>query len=407
MKVLYIHQHFSTTKGATGTRSYEFAKRLVKEGHQVTMICGAFDMALTHDQKEKKHTHREIIDGIEVIQISILYSNYQGFIGRASAFLGFAVAATIITLKSDYDVIFATSTPLTAAIPGIIQKIIRRKPFVFEVRDLWPELPIAMGVLKNRFVIFLLTVLEKLSYKLADQVIGLSPGMVEAIQKSKPSSKVHLLPNGCDLELFKPTKVQDTKKFWGVSDSDFVCIYTGAHGIANGLDKLLETAKEVKRKGHHNIKFFLVGNGALKPQLVVKAKAEQLDNCIFLDPISKDELALKLPHCHLGLMVLKNVPAFYYGTSPNKFFDYIASGIPVITNYPGWLANMIAEYKCGVTVPPDDVCLFADEIIRLSEERSSLPQMGSDGRELAEKSFGREAFSQEFVKILENSLPTK
>ena len=305
-----------------------------------------------------KGIHQGMIDGIRVIQIALPYSNKDGIDKRAWTFLKFAWRGISIALKEDYDLLFATSTPLTAGIPGIVMKLFRKKKFVFEVRDLWPELPKALGM-RNPFWLWGMSALEWLSYHCADACIGLSPGICVGIKKRSQINKpIAMIPNGCDLEIFKPS-LRDNLLLEGVKPTDKVVIFTGAHGVANGLDAILDAAAVLKDMGRDDFVLVFVGDGKVKPHLMERARKEQLDNCKFYAPMPKTELNKLVASADVGLMVLANVPAFYYGTSPNKFFDYISSGLPVLNNYPGWLADMIKENHLGVVVTPNDANSFA------------------------------------------------
>jgi len=215
------------------------------------------------------------------LSFTCLYSNNDSFLKRTWTFLRFAVQSSILALTYDYDLLFATSTPLTAGIPGIVGHLLRRKPFVFEVRDLWPELPREMGVVTNRFILKAMDLLEWFSYHSANTCIGLSPGIVEGIKRRGiDSKKVTMIPNGCDLYLFDSKKVAPVRPD-GVKEDDFTAIFTGAHGIANGLDAVLDAALELKRRGNKDIKLVFIGDGKLKPELKQRAELEQLDNCVF------------------------------------------------------------------------------------------------------------------------------
>lgn len=401
MKVLYLHQYFTLPTQAGGTRSYEMAQQLIARGHQVTMVCGLEGNAkIDLPQTKNKNICRGMVDGIDVIQISVPYSNNMGMVARAKSFVSFAWQSTKYALKEDYDVLFATSTPLTAGIPGIIMKLFRRKKFIFEVRDLWPELPKALGM-TNPFWIGCMSVLEWLSYHLADGCIGLSPGICDGIKKRSQKNKpIEMVPNGCDLGIFKPS-LKEPLHLDGINATDKVAIFTGAHGIANGLDAVLDAAKEVKAMGREDIKFAFIGKGGVKDHLLERAKNEGLDNCMFYTPIPKMQLAKVVASATVGLMVLKNVPAFYYGTSPNKFFDYIASGLPILNNYPGWLAGMIKENKMGEVVEPDNAKVFAQALVRMVDDPASREEYSKNARAFAEKEFDREKLGGRFVAFFE------
>jgi glycosyltransferase involved in cell wall biosynthesis len=272
---------------------------------------------------------------------------------------------------------------------------------VFEVRDLWPELPRALGM-KNPFVLGAMSALEWLGYHSADACIGLSPGIVAGISKRAPvGQKIYQIPNGADLELFHP-RLRQSISLPGIQPQDFVVGFTGAHGPANGLDALLATARELQRRGRRDIKIAFIGDGKEKDRLANQAREEGLTSCLFYKPVPKDELAKLTASFGAGLMVLKNIPAFYEGTSPNKFFDYASAGIPVINNYPGWLAALIQEYQAGLVVPPDDPVAMADALERLADDAALVCTMGMNARRLAEERFSRRELAQQFVQVLEH-----
>ena len=397
MRVLYFHQHFSTPDGAAGTRSYEMARQLLREGHKVTMVCGSYAQGATGLAGSfSKGRRRGEVDGIDVIEFDLSYSNKQGFLARAMAFLKFALLSVWIALREPYDVVFATTTPLTAGIPGIFARWLRRKPFVFEVRDLWPELPREMGVITNPVVLGMLSLLEWVSYRSAHRCVALSPGIAAGIAaRGVSEARICMVPNGCDLSLFSdvPRKMRPD----GIGDHDLVAVFSGTHGVANGLGAVLDAARVLEQRGRNNIKLVLIGDGGEKAALVEQAASMQLGNLLFMDPVPKRALAGYLAGADIGLQVLKNVPAFYYGTSPNKFFDYIAAGLPVLNNYPGWLAEMITENQCGFAVPPDSPEAFADALEQASGDRARLREMADNARRLAEREFDRHLLASRWV----------
>jgi len=396
MKILYFHQHFSTPKGSAGIRSYAMAQSLIRNSHQVTMVCGSFGAGQTGlTQPFDKGVRRGVVDGIDIIEFELPYSNSLSFLKRILIFLSFAFKSIKVAFTENYDVLFATTTPLTAGIPGIFAKWLRRKPFVFEVRDLWPELPKAMGVIKNPIVLWMMLVLEWVSYRSADRLVGLSPGIVEGIKKRGVlPEKVASIPNGCDLDIF--AQEHETWRPAEVKSTDLMAIFTGTHGLANGLDAVIDVAVELQKRGRDDIKLVLVGDGMQKKPLVARAQQLKLANIVFHDPVNKTKLAGLMASADIGLQILANVPAFYYGTSPNKFFDYIAASLPVLNNYPGWLAELITEKKCGFAVPPENSQAFADALEYAADHRDELVIMGRNAQELARSQFDRQDLSQTF-----------
>lgn len=405
MKILYLHQYFSTPAGSSGTRSYELARRAIARGHTVLMVCGSAARGHTGLSNPFRNGRRRgAVDEIEVLEFNVAYSNRTGFIRRTATFLRFALLSIGVALTEDYDVVFATSTPLTAGIPGVFARWLRRKPFVFEVRDLWPELPRAMGVIRNPLVLWAMSVLEWLSYRSAMRLVGLAPGIVDGIaRRGVDRSRIALIPNGCDFSIFAGGEAP-----WRpveVVPGDLLAVFAGAHGIANGLDAVLDTASELRQRGRVDIKIVLIGEGKLKPHLQRRAETEGLANVIFHDPVSKRRLAGLLAATDVGLQILDNVPAFYDGTSPNKFFDYLSAGLPVLINYPGWLANLVREHQCGYAVPAADPKAFADALEHAGAHRDALPPMGKRAGALARGRFDRQALADAFVDWLEGTVP--
>lgn len=403
MKVLYFHQHFTTPKGSAGIRSYEMAKRLISRGHQVTMVCGSYGGGQTGlAQPFVNGKRRGVVDGIDIVEFDLAYSNADGFVKRTATFLKFAFRSIGLVFREQYDVLFSTTTPLTAGIPGIFSRWLRRKPFVFEVRDLWPELPRAMGIIRNPLVLAAMSALEWVTYHSAHRLIGLSPGIVNGIARRGISrNRIALVPNGCDLDIFgapcEPWRPE------GVASTDLLAAFTGTHGMANGLNAVLDAAAELKKRGRNDIKLLLIGQGKLKPNLQERAQRESLNNVIFHDPVNKSRLAGLMAGTDVGMQLLANVPAFYYGTSPNKFFDYIAAGLPVLNNYPGWLEEMIRKNQCGFVVEPDNAIAFASALEQAANDRKSLKEMGKNGHALAVREFDRKKLADRFVDWIEES----
>lgn len=412
MRVLYFHQHFSTPKGAAGIRSYAMAQKLVERGHQVTMVCGSYRLAQTGlDGNFVNGTRRGTVNGIEVIEFDLSYGNDDGFLKRAWTFVRYALGSLRVARRENYDLVFATTTPLTAAIPAIAARWLRRKRYVFEVRDLWPELPRAMGVITNPIVLGALSVLEWLAYRNAERCIALSPGIAQGIaRRGVAEDRIAMVPNGCDLSIFR--NQADSWRPEGVRELDLMALFAGSHGMANGLDAALDAAAELKRRGRDDIKLVLIGDGKLKSELVERASREMLDNLVFHKPVPKERLAGLLQSADIGMQLLANVPAFYYGTSPNKFFDYVAAGLPVLNNYPGWLADMIQECGCGLAVEPDNAVAFADALEWAADNRGELREMGKRAAELAKK-FDRAVLSEQWIDWVtgaarvDRQLPTK
>jgi glycosyltransferase involved in cell wall biosynthesis len=231
--------------------------------------------------------------------------------------------------------------------------------------------------------------------------VALSPGIVDGIRRRSRNRRVEMIPNGCDTDTFRP-ELREPLKLVGLAPRDFVAGFIGTHGVANGLDAVLDAAAELKRRNRLNIKFVFIGDGNKKDSLVDRAKAEKLTNCIFLPPINKAEIARLTASFDCGMQILADISAFYYGTSPNKFFDYISAGIPVINNYPGWLAEIIEKHRCGLVVRPHNPAQFADQLEMLANDPATCRMMGNNARRLAEVEFSRQRTANSFVNLLES-----
>lgn len=367
------------------------------------MVCGSYAVGNTGlDGPFEKGKRKGQIDGIDLIEINLSYSNSDGFLKRSFTFLKYSMSCVAIALRHQYDLVFATTTPLTVGIPGIFAKVFRRKAFVFEVRDLWPELPKAMGVITNPLVLLGMSWLEFASYRLADGCIGLSPGIVKGIEKRGVSSeRIKMIPNGCDISLFDGGD-GDAWSHESISKDDFVAVFAGSHGVANGLDAVLAAARVLKSRGNRRVKIVLVGDGKLKGALREEALESNLDNVLFLDPVPKTELSNLMKRADIGLQILANISAFYYGTSPNKFFDYLSSGLPVLVNYPGWVAEMVDEWNCGLSVAPENPEAFADALEKASEAEVEREEWGRRAKDLALEKFDRKILSKEWLEFVES-----
>jgi len=232
----------------------------------------------------------------------------------------------------------------------------------------------------------------------------LSPGIREGMRrKSARGKRIALISNGCDLDDFDRVK-NDSQKGLAIDlpAGGLICAFTGAHGIANGLDAVLDAALVLMKKKRFDIQFIFIGEGVRKLHLKKRTEKEGLRNCTFYGLLPRMELFKILSHIDVGLMILDDVPAFYNGTCPNKLFDYIAAGLPVLTNYPGWIANMIEKYGCGKAVPPGNATAFADALIEMADNPEYRRRMGQNSRSLSESRFSRADLFEKFVTFLES-----
>ncbi|MBJ28118.1 MAG: glycosyltransferase WbuB [Chloroflexi bacterium] len=402
MNILYLHQYFRTRSDIGGTRSFEFAKRMVRAGHRVTiMTSSSSDLGWKITRKSK-------VAGIDVIEVRGGYSDYVkgtglGYFSRVTKFLAFAAISSIITLTvKKPDVIFATSTPLTIGIPGIIASARFRVPMVFEVRDLWPEAPIQMGALRNPFLRAAAKSLELFLYKKAKHIVALSPGMKEGIiKRGIQESKISMIPNAADLDLFSPDlDPGKARKALKIEDR-FVCSYFGSMGEANDLGIVLEAALLLKNKNENNIIFVLHGAGKRRIEFEEKARENKLSNVIFSSQVpDKSAVADLLAASDVGMTIYKNLPVLHT-CSPNKLFDTFAAGRAAIVNTPGWLQSLVEDYKIGFYVDPENPNDLVERIEFLRDNPDIVKEMGRNARRLATSNFDREKLANQLIEVLE------
>jgi glycosyltransferase involved in cell wall biosynthesis len=404
MRILYLHQYFTTRSGVGGTRSYEFARYLVKQGHQVTIVTAASEPTA---RARGLITRREV-DGIEVVEIKAGYGDYMrgttlGYFTRIVAFLKFAVASSGAVLRvSKPDVVFATSPPLTIALPAMIASKFRRAPLVFEVRDLWPEAPIQLSALRNPLLIALARWMERTVYRRAAHVVALSPGMCDGVVAAgTPPALVSVIPNAADLELFSPSvDGQEFRARLGIN-GQFVCTYFGTMGEANDLTQVVEAARMLHEKGEEGVAFVLHGAGKRRTGLQTFCQEHGLTNVIFSDPIpDKHAIARLVAASDVCMTIYKNLPVLYT-CSPNKLFDTFAAGRPAIVNSPGWLKELVEENEAGVYARPDDATHLAERVLFLRDHPDVTKSYGQNARRLAEKNFGRNMLAAQLLALLQ------
>ena len=412
MTIVYLHQYFVAPKSsgalATGTRSYEFARRFVAAGHQVQMVCADWVVpeagAASAPATGADGWRHSVVDGIQVHALPLGYSNKMSFSERVKTFLRFAWKACRKAAALKGDVVFATSTPLTIAIPGLYAARANRIPLVFEVRDLWPEAPRQMGVLTNPALFRAAKELERLVYRRSRTVVALSPGMRDGVlAEGVPAERVVMIPNSCDLDMFRPDiDGGPTRARLGLGDR-LALLYFGTMGPANGLDFVLDAAAELKRRGEGRAVFVLHGDGKMRKHLEDRRAREGLDNVVFSAPLAdKNRVAEIVAAADVGMTIYKNLPVLYT-CSPNKMFDTMAAGRAVLTNMPGWLSDTVAQNGCGVAVRPDDFRDFADRVQQLLADRTAVAEMGRRARVLAEREFARDVLVARLLSVLEQA----
>jgi glycosyltransferase involved in cell wall biosynthesis len=401
MHILYIHQHFATPNGTSGTRSYEFARRWVKAGHKVTLITGHYDIGGL--ELGKGLIQKQSIEGINVVVVGTKYSNKQSYIRRMISFLSFCFFSIYAGLMAkNVDVIYTTSTPLTVGIPAIVLKWLKRVPFVFEVRDQWPETPIEMGIIKNRTLIKLLLWFEKTIYGQSSAIVALSPPMADDVRRILTQDKsIAVIPNSCDAELFRPNidgSAIRKDKSWG---DKLVFLHAGAMGKAQRLDFVIDAAERLC--GHDDILFVLIGDGNQKPVLQSRVRELGLTNVEILPSVPKHQLPEIFAAADVCLAII-DLKIMEKHASLNKFYDGLSSGKPLLLNYYGWQGRLIEDNKAGYGCKFRDLDQFVERVLYIKTNRSRLAEMGRNARLIAETQFDRNKLAAQALLVLEATL---
>ena len=401
MRVLYLHQHFSTPAGATGTRSFAMARALAARGHAVTVACGSYAGADTGLGGAFRSGRREgRVGPFRVVEFAVPCGNAQSLAARAAAFGRYAARASALALSGSWDVVVASSTPLTVALPALAARHGRGTPFVFEIRDPWPELPRAMGV-GSPPLWFALDRLADAACRSAAAVVALSEGMAEtAVAHGADPDNVSVVPNGADLDLFGPQIAPWRPEL--ARSGEVLAVYAGAHGRANGLDLLLRAAAPLRAE-RAPLRLLLVGEGSEKPRLLSEAAAAGLDNVSFLDPLPKPRLAALLAGSQIGVQCLAPVPEFAEWTAPNKLMDYMAAGLPVVAAMGGRAARLLSEGPCGVPTPPGDSAALAKALATLAASPARRAALGAAARAQAVRRWDRRLLAARFCAVVEGA----
>jgi len=396
MKIIYLHQYFITPDQAGGTRSYEMAKRFVQWGHEVHIVT-----------TWTKKTHRtdwftENIDGINVHWLPLEYSNKMGFTERLKAFFAFAFHAAKRAAKLRGDVVFATSTPLTIALPGIYASIRTGCPMVFEVRDLWPHVPIAMGVLKNPIIVGLAKLLEKIAYRKSTHVVALSQGMADGVASTGfPVNQISVISNSSDISLFNSELVSSgvfRKKHPELPLGPFV-LYPGTLGRVNGVGYIAELAAEVLTL-RKDISFVVIGDGIEKDSFsdLAKNNGTLNKNLFIYPPVPKKELIYAFRDASMIISTVIDLPALE-ANSANKIFDAMAAGKALAINHGGWQKDLIEKNDIGLALPRD-ISKAARMLVDFFNDEARVIRSNQNSYQMAVNEYSRDLLAKKLEGVL-------
>ena len=410
MRVLLLHQYFLEEDDHGGSRWNEITKQWTEDGHTITVIAGMMHYSSSEKRAEYKGKlfKRKRQGVLNIIRCHVSESYNSSFIGRLWAYFSFVFSslwAGLFMTKGKFDVIIVTSPPLFIAISGYLISRFKRTPFVFEIRDLWPESAIDTGVVTNKLVIKLAFALEAFVYKKATLINVLTPAFRETlIEKKKVNpDKIIFIPNAADFTLSDKILLNFEKVSFRKEhnlEGKFVIIYVGAHGIANHLEQIIDTGLLLLNT---NVLFLLIGDGMEKKRLVALAKEKKLNNIRFLDSVPKAEVFKYILSSDMGTSVLKNVDTFKTVYS-NKTFDYMSCKIPILMAIDGVSKKLVEDAQAGEFVEPENPKDFAEKIKFYLNNPDQVLKQGENGYKFAKSNFDRTVLAEKYIGLIKERL---
>jgi glycosyltransferase involved in cell wall biosynthesis len=394
--VLLIHQAFVSLDEAGGTRHYEFARYLVDNGHKVTVITSRVSY-LTGEEISRIEKNFEHIDNLEIVRVSTIRGFHKSFFQRLLSFFSFTISSFFAGMRvKNVNLVWGTSPPLFQAFTAWGLARVKCVPFLFEVRDLWPAFAVEVGVLRNRTLIAASEWLERFLYKRADRLVLNSPGFEEHV-RMRGGRDIRIVPNGSDASMFDPQASGTSFRKQFALEDKFVVLYAGAHGLSNDLSVVLRAADELSNES--KISIVLLGDGKDKPKLMEEAANLKLANVHFLPPMPKAQMAEALASSDACLAILK--PLKLYATVyPNKIFDYMAAGRPVLLMIDGVIRGVVEEANAGIFVEPGKPSALAAAIRKMMGNPAEGKRMGLAGRKFLEAHFDRSQLAKAMQEIL-------
>jgi glycosyltransferase involved in cell wall biosynthesis len=402
MHILLIHQAFAALNEPGGTRHHELARFLARQGHQVSIIASPVSY-LTGKESHNALMEEDAGGLIKIYRTYTYTALHKSFIHRVISFVSFMASSFFksLTIKN-VDLVWGTTPPIFQAVSAWLVSRFKHVPFLLEVRDLWPEFAVAVGVLRNPLLIKISFWLEKFLYRHAEKIVVNSPGYIKSV--SKISGKIiSLIPNGSDISFFNKPNISKIRNELGWNKK-FIILYAGAHGMSNDLGVILQCAKLLSAST--DIHFVLLGDGKEKQNLVKQAGQLNLANLSFMDPIPKMKVSEILSSVDACIAILKPIE-MYKTTYPNKVFDYMAARKPVILAIDGVIREVIEKSGSGIFSNPGDPKALADSCLFLYNNQDTAISMGNKGYEYLRINFDREKIAQDLLKILEGLVKSR
>ena len=406
MRILYLSQYFPPEPGAPAARVSELAQAWCEAGHDITVLTGMPNHPTGVVPGEYRHhaVVREQWGGVRVLRTWLYAAANRGKVRRSLSYASFGVSAVLsgAMLAAKPDVLIATSPQFLCAVAGHLVAASKRVPFVFEVRDLWPESIVAVGALPaGHPMIRGLELVEMRLYRRASKIVVVTDSFRERlIQRGVPYSKISVVKNGVDLARFVPqTRETKLRKQLGLGEDDFLAVYVGTHGMAHGLDMVLDAANRLRKQ--ERIRFLFVGEGAERARLQARAKRERLERVRFLGALPRDEIPEVYASADVCLVPLRKSELFTT-VLPSKIFEIFGMARPVLLSVDGEARRLVQSSGGGVFVPPGDSERMAESLSSLAEDRVRCEQMGQAGRRFVQSEFDRAKLAKDYLEVLEH-----
>jgi glycosyltransferase involved in cell wall biosynthesis len=402
MKILFLCQYFPPEPGAPAARTHEHAKEWVRSGHEVTVVCGVPNHPDGEVPLHYRHhfLYEESLDGIRVLRCWFLTAPNAGRVRRSVAFVSFMVAALFwgAVKGGKADVVLATSPQLLCGLAGYVLSVLKRSPFVFEVRDLWPQQIIDLGVLRDARLIWLLRRLEEFLYRKAAAIVTVAEAARrELVGRGVRHEKIHTITNAIALDVFTPRERMGAMRFrYGWGDRTLV-MYIGTHGLSQGLETVLEAVRHIQ--DHSDIHFVFVGAGAERESLMEKAEQANLTHIEFIPSQPRQDMPDFYAAADICLVPLKRRDIFLTNI-PSKMFEIMACARPIVLGVEGQALEVLEQAGAGVAVPPEDAGALAGAILQLAGDAQARQQYGENGRAYVEVHCNRARKAQELLEVL-------
>jgi glycosyltransferase involved in cell wall biosynthesis len=404
--ILFLTDNFPPEGNAPATRTYEHTREWVKQGHQVTVITCApnFPEGVLFEGYKNKWYQREVMDGIDVVRVKTYITANEGFARRILDYISFGIMGGIAGLfQKRPDVIVSTSPQFFCACGAWVLSVFRWKPWVFELRDIWPASITAVGAMEKSAVIRLLEKLELFLYRRADRIVSVTNSFkTELVERGIDGGKIDVVVNGVDLSTYRPAPGKDAElsRQYGL-EGKFVVAYIGTHGMAHALDKVLDTARLLEAE--QDICFLFAGGGAARAELEQSVTSRGLSNVVLIPRQPKDMMPALWSLCDISLISLRDTPLFEQ-VIPSKIFESMGMGLPMIISCPeGEATGIISQTRSGLVVPPEQPEQLAASVRELYEDRERCKTLANNSAAAA-AAYDRTAMASKMLGSLQQAL---